>query len=146
MSRFTSEQQLVILKKFYELDEAIHALGHHLLAETLEKMNETNSLKPLERWVRTWKKNRLNVQKLFHRYGLIRSRDKKDIHSLFTLYLDDKNVSCLFRSAPDHIRQMITQAMGVHPLNVSVKHPQRGFAERVVSRLAQGMNIREKHR
>ncbi len=144
MRPFTDEQLDRILKDFYTLDVRMGELSDSLFKETLNKMIIYNSIKPLERWVRTWKTCRLNIRKTFHRYNLNTFNAKKDIHGLFTLYLDDKKVAKILRESPKNLQQIIINAMGEKPLKINVQHPNKGFAERIAHRLEIGMNITPK--
>ncbi len=141
MHPFTDEQLDRILKDFYALDVRMSELSDSLLKETLNKMMTYDSPKPLERWVRAWKICRLNIRKTFHRYGLNTFQAKKDIHSLFTLYLNDKKVAKILQESPERLQQTIINAMGKKPLKINIKHPNKGFAERIARRLEIGMNI-----
>ena len=141
MQQFTNEQLNQILKEFYALDVRMSELGDSLLKETLNKTLQHKTCKPLERWVRAWKICRLKIRKTFHKYELTTYNAKKDIHSLFSLYLDDKKVSKIIREAPEEVQQIIINAMGKNALRINLKHPTRGFAERIARHLEKGMNL-----
>ncbi|MBR4927345.1 MAG: hypothetical protein IKY98_03355 [Alphaproteobacteria bacterium] len=141
MQQFTDEQLNRILKEFYALDIRMGELSDSLFKETLNKMLKQSTLKPLERWVRMWKTCRLNIRKTFHRYGLNTYNAKKDIHSLFTLYLDDKKIAKILRESPQHLQQTIIDAMGKRVFKINISSPSRGFAERIAHRLEIGLNI-----
>ncbi len=138
MPRFSDTEYTTILKTFYTHDGRLADLSSHLLYNALQKAENTNSIKPLEKWARAWKKCRLNIKKTYHKYGLLRAGDKKDIELLFNLYLNDKSVAKILSDASPKIQQMMIQIMMPHPIKISVKHPSRGYAERLASRLAAG--------
>ena len=138
MSRFSDEQYTAILKIFYAYDSRLHVLSTSLLEQALVQTELTNSSKPLEKWARAWKKCRLNIKKTYHKYGLLHASDKKDIELLFNLYLNDKSVAkTLYQSSP-MVQKIILEVMAPRTVKLVVKHPNRGFAERIASRLANG--------
>jgi hypothetical protein len=138
VDRFSEEEYTAILKTFYTHDCRLSALGSHLLKNALLKSEQTLSTKPIEKWARAWKKCRLNIKKSYHKYNLSRSSDKRDIELLFNLYLNDKSVAKLLRETPQNVLDMMTQIMGTRSVKLIVKHPNKGFAERIASRLANG--------
>lgn len=138
MSRFSDEQYTAILKIFYAYDSRLQALSSSLLETALIQTALTNSVKPIEKWARAWKKCRLNIKKTYHKYGLLHASDKKDIELLFNLYLNDKSVSKILYQTPPAVQNIILNIMAPHTVKLAVKHPPRGFAERIASRLATG--------
>lgn len=139
MARFTEEQLTQILKEFCNLDDRMRSLSHKLFVEMLEKMARTDSLNSLEKWIRLWKSCRLDIKKTFHKYGLVRSGDKKDVHSFCNLYLDDKSIAKELKQAPRHVQDRIIGAMGNKRVKIIVSHPSKGFAERIAHRIARGL-------
>ena len=138
MPRFTDEQYTAILKIFYAYDSRLKALSSSLLETVLIQTEHTNSTKPLEKWARAWKVCRLNIKKTYHKYGLLHASDKKDIELLFNLYLNDKSVAKLLFETPPKVQDIILGIMSPRSVKLIVKHPNRGFAERIASRLASG--------
>lgn len=138
MSRFSDEQYKTILKTFYAYDTRLRILSSSLLENALIQTELTNSHKPIEKWIKSWKICRLNIKKTFHKYGLTRAGDKKDIELLFNLYLNDKNVAKILTQTPPHVLQIMTNIMRPHAVKLITKHPPRGFAEKIAARLANG--------
>ena len=138
MSRFSDEQYTAILKIFYAYDSRLQALSSSLLEHALLQTELTKSSKPLEKWARAWKKCRLNIKKTYHKYGLLHASDKKDIELLFNLYLNDKSVAKILYQASPIAQNVILNIMAPRTVKLAVKHPPRGFAERIASRLATG--------
>ena len=138
MSRFSDEQYTAILKIFYAYDSRLHVLSTSLLEQALVQTELTNSSKPLEKWARAWKKCRLNIKKTYHKYGLLHASDKKDIELLFNLYLNDKSVARLLSETSPKVQNIILDIMSPRSVKFIVKHPNRGFAERIASRLSAG--------
>ena len=138
MPRFTDEQYTAILKIFYAYDSRLQALSSSLLETALIQTEQTGSTKPIEKWTRAWKICRLNIKKTYHKYGLQHASDKKDVELLFNLYLDDKSVAKLLYQTPPNVQKIILNIMAPRSVKLIVKHPNRGFAERIASRLASG--------
>ena len=136
MSRFLEQEYIAILKVLYIHDSRMEALSSHLLHRVLSEMERTGEVKSLEKWARSWKKCRLNIKKTYHKYNLMHSSDKKEIERLFLLYLDDKKVAKLLSDTSPHVLKLITDMMYPKPVKLIVKHPPRGFAERIASRLS----------
>ncbi len=148
MSRFSDDQYTAILKIFYAYDSRLQALSSSLLESALIQTEQTGSVKPIEKWARSWKKCRLNIKKTYHKYGLSHASDKKDLELLFNLYLNDKSVAKLLYQTPPAVQNIILNVMAPRAVKLVVKHPARGFAERVASRLASGFEriARQEHR
>ncbi len=148
MSRFSDEQYITILKIFYAYDSRLKALSSSLLETALIKTEQTSSTKPLEKWARAWKVCRLNIKKTYHKYGLLHASDKKDIELLFNLYLNDKSVAKLLSETSPNVQNIMLSIMSPRAVKLTVKHPNRGYAERIASRLASGFerNANKEHR
>ena len=57
---------------------------------------------------------------------------------LFNLYLNDKSVAKLLSETPPKVQDIILGIMSPRSVKLTVKHPNRGYAERIASRLASG--------
>ena len=148
MPRFSDDQYTMILKIFYAYDSRLKALSSSLLETALIQTEKTHSTKPLEKWSRAWKICRLNIKKTYHKYGLLHANDKKDIELLFNLYLNDQSVAKLLFETSPKVQDIILGIMSPRIVKLTVKHPNRGFAERIASRLASGFerNADKEHR